>query len=145
MEHSQLDFTAAGATNDFFHTFYNFISGKNILSNIFRYAAVGPLILLLVIILPCIVRILQQRISGCFKELKKGEMLGASVRNFAHGKGHEEGGFGIHKGEIEPQETPCSQASTPKTRVCLLYCFMLSPTPLTLRGADTHVLSRRKS
>ena len=28
-----------------------------------------------------------------------------------------------------------SQASTPKTRVCLLYCFGLSPTPLTLRGA----------
>ena len=37
---------------------------------------------------------------------------------------------------IEPQETPCSWASTPKTRVNLLYCFMLSPIPLTLRGAD---------
>ena len=70
------------------------------MSNIFSYAAVGALILLLIIILPCIVRILQQRISGCFKELKKGEMLGASVRNFAHGKGHEEGGFGIRKGGI---------------------------------------------
>ena len=23
----------------------------------------------------------------------------------------------------------------PKTRVCLLYCFMLSPSPLTLQGA----------
>ena len=42
---------------------------------------------------------------------------GASVRNSAHGKGHEEGGFGIRKGGIEPQETPCSRASTPKTRV----------------------------
>ena len=30
---------------------------------------------------------------------------GASVRNSAHGKGHEEGGFGICKGGIEPQET----------------------------------------
>ena len=69
MEHSQLDFTAAGATNDFFHTFYNFISGKNILSNIFRYAAVGPLILLLVIILPCIVRILRQNIQKLVTEL----------------------------------------------------------------------------
>ena len=28
LEHSRLDFTAAGAANDFFHTFYNFISGK---------------------------------------------------------------------------------------------------------------------
>ena len=52
LEHSRLDFTAAGAANDFFHTFSNFISGKNILSNIFSYAAVGALILLLIIILP---------------------------------------------------------------------------------------------
>ena len=34
LEHSRLDFTAAGAANDFFHTFSNFISGKNILSNL---------------------------------------------------------------------------------------------------------------
>ena len=60
------------------------------------------------------------------------EVPGASVRNSAHGKGHEEGGFGTCKGGIEPQETPCSRASAPKTRVCLLYCFMLSPIPLTL-------------
>ena len=47
------------------------------------------------------------------------------MRNSAHGKGHEEGGFGIHKGRIEPQETPCSRASTPKTRVptLLFYAF----------------------
>ena len=55
LEHSGLDFTAAGAVNDFFHTFSNFVSEKNILSNIFSYAAVGALILLLIIILPCIV------------------------------------------------------------------------------------------
>ena len=59
LEHSRLDFTAAGAANDFFHT-SNFISGKNILSNVFSYVAVGALILLLIIILPCIVRILRQ-------------------------------------------------------------------------------------
>ena len=34
----------------FFHTFSNFISGKNILSNIPSYAVVGALILLLIII-----------------------------------------------------------------------------------------------
>ena len=56
------------------------------------------------------------------------------MRNSTHGKGHEEGGFSKCKGGIEPQETPCSRASTPKTRVYLLYCFMLSPTPLTLWG-----------
>ena len=63
MEHSRLDFTAAGTANDFFHTFPNYISGKNILSNVFSYAAVAALILLLIIILPCIVRILQQSMN----------------------------------------------------------------------------------
>ena len=67
------------------------------------------------------------------------------MRNSAHGKGHEEGGFSILKGGMEPQETPCSRASTPITRVCLLYCFILSPTPLSLRGALPHHLSRRGS
>ena len=50
--------------------------------------------------------------------------------------------LGIRKGVIKPQETPCSWASNPKTRVC----FMLSPTPLTLRGALPHNrFSRRRS
>ena len=59
------------------------------------------------------------------------------MRNSAHGKGHEEGGFGIRKGGIKPQEIPCSRASTPKTRVC----FMLSPLPLTLRGLSPITIS----
>ena len=47
----------------------------------------------------------------------------------------------ICKGMIKPQETPCSQASTPKPE-----SFMLSPTPLTLRGALPHNrFSRRRS
>ena len=65
---------AAGTANDFFHTFSNFISGKNILSN------------LLMSILPCIVRILWQNIQKLVTELhlavlrnKKGEMLGAEA------------------------------------------------------------------
>ena len=50
--------------------------------------------------------------------------------------------LGIRKGVIKPQETPCSWASTPKTRVC----FMLSPTPLTLQGAlPHHHFSQRRS
>ena len=52
LEHSRLDFTAAGAAHDFFHTFSNFITGKNILSTILSYAAVEALVLLLIIILP---------------------------------------------------------------------------------------------
>ena len=69
MEHSRFDFTVAGAANDFFHTFSNFISGKNILSTIFSYAAVGAPILLLIIILPYIVRILWQSIQKLATEL----------------------------------------------------------------------------
>ena len=69
LEHSQLDFAAAGEANDFFHTFSNFISGKTILSTVFSYVAMGALILLLIIILPCIVRILQQSIWNLAIEL----------------------------------------------------------------------------
>ena len=58
LEHSRLDFTATGAANDYFHTVSNFSSGKNILSN------------LLIIILPCIVRILRQNIQKVATELR---------------------------------------------------------------------------
>ena len=61
---------------------------------------------------------------------------GASVRNSACGKGHEEGGSAYTKSGWSLRSPPGnSRASTPKTRVCLLYCFVLSPTPLTLQGA----------
>ena len=76
MEHSRLDFTAAGIASDFFHTLSNFISEKNILSTILSYAAVAALILLLIIILPYIVKTLRQSTqklatklhSGCLKK-----------------------------------------------------------------------------
>ena len=58
MEHSRLDFTAVGVASDFFQNFSNFISEKNIMSTIYSYAALADLILLLIISLPCIVRIL---------------------------------------------------------------------------------------
>ena len=66
-----------------------------------------------------------------FLSLLWSTLLGSSMKNSAHVKGHEEGGFSIRTGGIKPLETPCSRASTPKSRVC----FMLSPTPLTLWGA----------
>ena len=69
LEHSRLDFTAAGAANEFFHTFSNFITGKNILSTIFSYAAVAALVLLLIIILPCIVRTLRQSTQKLVTEI----------------------------------------------------------------------------
>ena len=94
LEHSRLDFTAAGAANDFLHTFSNFIPGKTILSTVFSYVAVDALILLLIIILPLIVRILQQSIQNLttelhltvLKNLKKGEMPGASTGDPTHDK-----------------------------------------------------------
>ena len=50
------------------------------------------------------------------------------MRNSAHGKGHEEGGSALRKGGIEPQETPCSRAPTPKTRVPALLFHALTYT-----------------
>ena len=71
---------------------------------------------------------------------------GASVRNSSHGKGHEEGGSAYAKAGSSLRSPPgSSRASNPKTRVCLFYCFVLSPTPLTLWGALPHHLSLKKS
>ena len=68
--------------------------------------------------------------------LSYGSVPGASMRNSACGKGHEEGGLAYAKAGWSLRSPPGnSRASIPKTRVCLLYCFVLSPTPLTLRGA----------
>ena len=50
------------------------------------------------------------------------------MKNYALGKGHEEGGSALRKGEIEPQETSCSRASTPKTRVPTLLFYALTYT-----------------
>ena len=73
-------------------------------------------------------------------------MLGASVRNSARGKGHEEGGSACAKaGSSLRSPSGNSRASTPKARVCLLYCFVISPTPLTLQGAVPHHLFLKKS
>ena len=67
-------------------------------------------------------------------------MLGASS---ARGKGHEEGG--IRKGRIEPQEFPWKFSSIyPQNQSLPTFCFVPSPTPLTLRGAVPHYLSLKK-
>ena len=62
-------------------------------------------------------------------------MPGASMRNYTRGKGHEEGLAYAKVGSSLRSPPGNSGASTPKTRVCLLYYFVLSPTPLTLQGA----------
>ena len=57
------------------------------------------------------------------------------VRHSTRDKGHEEGGSAYAKAGSSLRSPPgYSRASAPqKTRVCLLYCFVLSP--LTLLGA----------
>ena len=57
------------------------------------------------------------------------------VRHSTRDKSHEEGGSAYAKAGSSLRSLPgYSRASTPqKTRVCLLYCFVLSP--LTLLGA----------
>ena len=64
---------------------------------------------------------------------------GASVRNSTCGKGHEEGGLAYAKAGSSLRSPPGnSRASLPT------FCFVLSPTPLTLRGAVPHYLSLKK-
>ena len=53
--------------------------------------------------------------------------------------------FGICKGGIEPQESPWKFSSIyPQNQSLPTFCFVLSPTPLTLRGAVPHYLSLKK-
>ena len=63
---------------------------------------------------------------------------GAGERHSTRDKGHEEGGSAYAKAGSSLGSAPgYSRASTPqKTRVFLLYCFVLSP--LTLLGAVPH-------
>ena len=51
---------------------------------------------------------------------------GASVRNAACGKGHEGGGSAYAKAGSSLRRPPVPKHLPPKTRVCLLYCVMLS-------------------
>ena len=63
-------------------------------------------------------------------------LRGASGRHSARGKGHEEGGSTYAKAGSSLRSPPGNpRASTPIIRACLLYYFVLSPTPLTLRGS----------
>ena len=71
-----------------------------------------------------------------YLDIRDCALPGASVRNSVCGKGHEEEGSAYAKAGSSLRSPPGnSRASTPRTRVCLLYCFVLSPTPLTLLGA----------
>ena len=65
-----------------------------------------------------------------WKEVSSGSscLPGAGERHSTRDKGREEGGSAYAKAGSSLGSPPgYSQASTPKTRVCLLYCFVLSP------------------
>ena len=68
----------------------------------------------------------------------------ASVRNSAHDKGHEEGGSAYAKAGSSFRSPPGnSRAYTPKPESAY-FLLVLSPKPLTLRGALPHYLSLKK-
>ena len=70
---------------------------------------------------------------------------GASVRSSTHDKGHEEGGSAYTKAGSSLRSPPGnSRTSTPKNQSLPTFCFVLSPTPLTLRGAVPHYLFLKK-
>ena len=69
----------------------------------------------------------------------------AGSRSSAHGQGHEEGGSAYAKAGIEPQESPWKFSRIyPQNQSLPTFCFVLLPTPLTLRGAVPHYLSLKK-
>ena len=71
-------------------------------------------------------------------------VLPAGSRSSARGKGHEEGGSAYAKAGLSLRSPPGnSRASTPKTSLPT-FCFVLSPTPLTLWGAVPYYLSLKK-
>ena len=63
----------------------------------------------------------------------------------APGKGHEEGGLAYAKAGSSLRSLPGnSRAIYPQNQSLPTFCFVLSPTPLTLRGAVPHYLSLEK-
>ena len=63
----------------------------------------------------------------------------------APGKGHEEGGLAYAKAGSSLRSPPGnSRAIYPQNQSLPTFCFVLSPTPLTLRGAVPHYLSEKR-
>ena len=69
----------------------------------------------------------------------------AGSRSSAHGKGHEEGGSAYTKvGWSLRSPTGKFSSIDPQNQSLPTFCFVLSPTPLTLQGAVPHYLSLKK-
>ena len=62
----------------------------------------------------------------------------------APGKGHEEGGLAYAKAGSSLRSLPGnSRAIYPQNQSLPTFCFVLSPTPLTLRGVVPHYLAEK--
>ena len=71
---------------------------------------------------------------------------GASVRNSTHDKGHEEGGSAYAKAGSSLRSPPWKFLSIYPSNLSLpTFCFVLSPTPLTLRGLSPTTSLWKKS
>ena len=82
--------------------------------------------------------ILQARILECVAAGSQREELHPWQRSWGRR-------LGIHKGGIEPQESPWKFSSIyPQNQSLPTFCFVLSPTPLTLQGAVPHYLFLKK-
>ena len=80
--------------------------------------------------------ITRQRERDHRKAYLERDLPGDSVKNSACGKDHEEGGLAYEKaGSSLRSPLGNSRASTPQNQSVPTFCFVLSPTPLTLRGA----------
>ena len=73
------------------------------------------------------------------------QLLEASVRHSARGKGHEEGGSTYAKAGSSLRSPPGNpRASTPITRACLLYYFVLTYTSDFTGGCPPPPLSEKE-
>ena len=80
-------------------------------------------------------------VQAGFRKGRGTRVPGASVRNPTHGKGHEEGGSAYAKAGSSLRRPPVPEHLPPKTRVCLLYCVMLSTYSSDInRGLSPHHL-----
>ena len=71
---------------------------------------------------------------------------GARVRSSTHDKGHEKGGSAYAKAGSSLRSPPGnSRASTPQNQSLPTFCFVLSPTPLTLLGLSPTTSLWKKS
>ena len=66
------------------------------------------------------------------------------MRNSAHGKGHEEGGFGIHKGGIKPQDRPPFPEHLPPKPESVHFTVLCSHLHLSLYGGLSPITSLRE-